>query len=129
MRKVAYVLLVAIFVPPAFVAASLALWWCTTTNTASVNVYNRSRAPLNNVVVNVHGRQTTFDSLAVSNEGAAFAADPHLTFDVQMAFDTVDGHHVLNGRTHILPFGDTIVSVAVDDQLRLSVSGKPTFVW
>ena len=129
MRKLAYVLAIAVLVPPGLVAAWLALWWCTTTNTASVNIYNRSRAPLNKVVISVPGRQAIFDSLAVSEDSAAFPAEPHFTFDVRLPFDTADGHHILSGCTHILPFGDTVVSVSVDDQLKLSVSGKPTFMY
>jgi hypothetical protein len=63
-----------------------------------------------------------------SNDGG-FAAEPHITYPVQVSFDADGQHYDLRATTHVLPVCGSIVALYIDDQMRLSVRAAPEFAW
>jgi hypothetical protein len=120
--------MIALLTPVGLAGAAFAMWLLTTSNTASVNFNNHSGRQLRNVVVNVPGRSEKFDLIETPGD-AAFAADPRISFYARVSFDAGKQHYDLQGQTHVLPVGDTIVSFDLDQQMRLAVSAKPTFMF
>jgi hypothetical protein len=127
-RKVFYVAGIVVLTPIGLVVGALTLWWFTTDNNASVNIWNRSGRTLHNLVIAVPGRSERFGDFGAAHSGG-FAADPHLRYDVLVSFDTDGQHYELPARAYMLPFGDTLVSLSVDDQLRLFIGARPTFAY
>jgi hypothetical protein len=127
-KKFFYVLAIVLLTPVGVAAGALTLWWFTTTNTASVNLWNRSHSTLRNIIVSVPGRSDPFAEMAPGDSGG-FPADPKFTYDVHVSFDADGRHYDLPARIHMLPVGDSIVSLSIDGEFRLSVSAKPTFMF
>ena len=128
MGKLTYWLATLLLVPIALVTAALALWWFTTDGNTSVNFWNHSHTGLGGVVVSVGEHAEKLGYLA-PGESAGFVVHPRLTLDVRVAFNAAGSHHYLPTRIRELPFGDSILSVSVDDQLRVTASSKPTFMF
>jgi len=127
-RKVLYVLGIAVLTPIGVLVGALTLWWFTTDNNASINFNNHSGTTLRNVVITVPGRSARFETLGPQHE-VAFSGDPKLRFDIHVAFDAHEQHYDFPARTHVLPFGDSIVVLSIDERMRLTVGAKPTFMY
>jgi hypothetical protein len=127
-RKLLCILGIAVLTPIGVLVGALALWWFTTDNNASINFNNHSGTTLRNVVITVPGGSARFETLGPQHE-VAFSGDPRLRFDIHVAFDARDRHYDLPARTHVLPFGDSIVVISIDEQMRLAVGAKPTFMY
>ena len=124
MRKLFYILGVAVLVPVGLAAAIFAMLWVTNGNNVSVNVNNNSSVTLRHVVVSAHRASASFNTLS-SRDSAVFSADPRFVFDVTVAFDANNRHYNLRGRAYLLPFGDFIVTLSIDRDMKLSVSVIP----
>ena len=104
------------------------MWLLTTTNNASVTIYNRSQTTLRNVILAAPGQSMSFDDIR-PGLGGGFATDPHFRYEVRVAFDAGGQRYDTVTRLHMLPIGDTIVSAYVDDRMKVSVRAKPTFMY
>lgn len=123
MRKTLYVCGVALLVPFGVLAAAITLWWFTTGDNVSVNVRNHSHKYVENIVVSGHGFSCRLGGMGVPG-GWAFSARPRFRFDVRMAFDVDGRHYDLPGHTWMLPFGDSLVTVWLDEELKLHVDRR-----
>jgi hypothetical protein len=112
----------------AFLVAALTVWSLTTTNTVSVNFENRSGRPLQNFTVITRGHPVKFEEDMLAGEAGEFKDDPRLVFDLRVSFDVGGQHYDLPARTYMLPFGNSVVLLSLDRELRLSIQSVPTFM-
>ena len=127
-RKFFYILSIALLTPFALLGAAVCMWWLTTSGDASVNVFNRSGTTLHNVVISSNGFSGPSGDVGPGRD-FAFSADTQMNFRFSLAFDANGRHYDLPAHIWLPPFGDYIVSAYIDDQLRLSVGAKPTFMY
>ncbi len=127
-RKLFYVVSIALVTPFALLGAAVFMWWLTTSGDASVNVFNRSRTTLHNIVISSNGFSGPSGDVSPGGD-FAFSADTQMNFRFRLAFDANGKHYDVPAHTWLPPFGDYIVSTYIDDQLRVSVGAKPTFMY
>ena len=127
MRKLLYITGVVLLALTGVLAVATTLWLFTTRDTVSVNVRNNSDKYLENIVVSGAGFSYHTGSMGTPRTWA-FGAHPQLRFDVHMAFDVNGQHYDLSGRTWLLPFGSSIVTLWVDEQLRLHADVSQLYV-
>ena len=107
---------------------ALAVQWLFFDNTTSINVFNRSNAPLHSVAVVVPGSAFSGSPNEMPpGSDVGFSADTRMVLPIRVAFDAGGQHHEAFRRVILPPIGAYIISIYVDPQMRVSI--KPRILW
>jgi hypothetical protein len=107
-----------------FAAAVVTLLSLFTNANVSVGFINRSNTTLQNLVVSCPDFDRSPDVEMVPGNSFAFSAKTRSKFDIRISFDPRGQHYDIPSRVRLAPLGDYMVSLSLDDRMRLSVETR-----